>query len=256
MRFTFNKKKERDNIRDHDGIDFEHDAKQPFFDDHAYDRTPSMVDGEQRCLVIGESHKGLLAIAYTYAYTDDEEFHIISARRATRRERQIYTGEINESMLIRKTPLPPEVLKKLDWEDKHSDDSRINFSDIPELDPNDEYIPHAEMVKRLRAGRAKPKVRTATEETNMPTSRIRQLLREYNSVHPWSKLAEKEGFKLENESTMAGVAVWEYAHPKTGAKLNLIVGTDKRPKFEMTNRKGKKFQGNTEMLLQGACFQM
>jgi uncharacterized protein len=90
LEFTWDERKDRINQRKH-GVSFE-TAALAFDDPHHVSRLDREVDGELRWQTIGMV-KGIqvLLIAHTVTESgDDEIVHIISARKATRRERSIY----------------------------------------------------------------------------------------------------------------------------------------------------------------------
>ena len=89
LRFTWDNRKAAQNHRDH-RVAFE-EAKTVFLDEHALlidDRDHS--DDEERLLLLGISFN-LRLIAVVHCYREsDEVIRIISARKATRTERNIY----------------------------------------------------------------------------------------------------------------------------------------------------------------------
>jgi uncharacterized DUF497 family protein len=91
MKFEWNPHKERINLQKH-GITFE-DASYVFADPFAlnkYDNDHS--DGEDRWILLGKSLKEVI-IVVVHTFEDDngiEYVRIISARKATKRERQAY----------------------------------------------------------------------------------------------------------------------------------------------------------------------
>jgi uncharacterized DUF497 family protein len=88
VEFTWNQRKNRVNKRKH-GVSFE-TAIQVFDDPYHLTRQDREVDGKPRWQTIGmvrEVHVLLVAHA---ADEDEEVIHIISARKATRRERREY----------------------------------------------------------------------------------------------------------------------------------------------------------------------
>jgi uncharacterized protein len=90
LEFTWDERKDRINQRKH-GVSFE-TAALAFDDPHHISRLDREVDGELRWQTIGMV-KGIqvLLIAHTVTESGDEEVvHIISARKATPRERRIY----------------------------------------------------------------------------------------------------------------------------------------------------------------------
>ena len=87
MRFTWDPRKAASNIIEHQ-VDFA-DAMRIFEDNYALSQEDVRAEGEARYVVIGMDLMGrILAVVYTYRA--DDEIRIISARRATRRERRHY----------------------------------------------------------------------------------------------------------------------------------------------------------------------
>src|SRR6059036_674025 len=90
-RFTWEADKNRANQRKH-GISFE-TATKVFADPNAIMRRDLRVDGEQRWQTIGCVEEGLLVILAAHTLISDEYgelVRIISARKATPRERRLY----------------------------------------------------------------------------------------------------------------------------------------------------------------------
>lgn len=95
MRFEWDEDKAEANVRKH-AVSFE-EAQTVFFDEDAllYD-DPDHSDDEQRLLLIGPSAVlRLLVVVHCYRESD-EVMRIISARRATRRERHAYVAARSE----------------------------------------------------------------------------------------------------------------------------------------------------------------
>ncbi len=91
VRFEWNRKKDLANFRNH-GVEFD-EAKTVFCDEHAiefYDEDHSLK--EDRFLMIGLSSKfRILLVSYTVREGIDEAFiRIISSRKATKSEQQVY----------------------------------------------------------------------------------------------------------------------------------------------------------------------
>lgn len=88
IRFDWDERKNKTNQKKH-GISFE-EAQGVFFDDDAlvYD-DPNHSEGEDRFLIIGRSFK-LRILMICHCYRDDEVIRIISARKATSKERFFY----------------------------------------------------------------------------------------------------------------------------------------------------------------------
>ena len=98
MRFTWDEVKNRSNQRKHDGIAFE-EAAQIFRDPFRLTRQDRVEGGEERWQTIGLVH-GVTILLVAHTITEDgpddepiDEIRIISARRATPRERKRYEDE-------------------------------------------------------------------------------------------------------------------------------------------------------------------
>jgi uncharacterized protein len=88
VEFTWDERKNRVNTQKH-GLGFEI-AIRVFDDPYHLTRQDREVEGEPRWQTIGMVDGGpLLLVAHTVA-EDEEVIHVISARKATRRERSIY----------------------------------------------------------------------------------------------------------------------------------------------------------------------
>jgi uncharacterized DUF497 family protein len=75
------------NLRKH-GVDLE-DAKLVLFDPRALVREDTDAEGEQRFIIVGtDARSRVLTVIYTYREPDT--IRLISARPATKRERQAY----------------------------------------------------------------------------------------------------------------------------------------------------------------------
>lgn len=98
MRFIWNEAKNRSNQRKHDGISFE-EAARVFSDPFRLTRQDRVESGEERWQTIGIVHGvTVLLVAHTIIEENDngetvEEIRIISARRATPKERKRYEQE-------------------------------------------------------------------------------------------------------------------------------------------------------------------
>ena len=97
MRFTWDEAKNRSNQKKHDGIAFE-EAAQVFRDPFRLTRQDRIEGGEERWQTIGVVHGiTVLLVAHTITEDDDgepvEEIRIISARRATPKERKHHEHE-------------------------------------------------------------------------------------------------------------------------------------------------------------------
>ena len=90
MRMAWDPEKARTNYRKH-GVRFS-DAEGALFDPHALSREDRTARGEYRHVAMGMDHAGrIVVVIYTYRGAD---VRIISARRATRRERNKYAEGI------------------------------------------------------------------------------------------------------------------------------------------------------------------
>ena len=90
IRFEWHEAKNRSNNKKH-GIDFE-TAQLVFDDPHCISFVERVSDGEQRRHAIG-SVENIVVIVVVHTYREeasDEVIRIISARRATRHERNLY----------------------------------------------------------------------------------------------------------------------------------------------------------------------
>ena len=88
--FEWDEAKAESNLRKH-GISFD-DAIEVFYDPNAVFELDRVVDGELRWQAIGMAEDlVMLQVAHTVIERDvDEVFRIVSARRATRKERRLY----------------------------------------------------------------------------------------------------------------------------------------------------------------------
>ena len=93
LRFAWDEKKNRANERKH-GVGFE-EAQTVFFDDHAVEfPDPDHSEVEDRFLLLGRSFR-LRVLLVCHCFRESESFiRIISARRATRKERSVYTRSV------------------------------------------------------------------------------------------------------------------------------------------------------------------
>ena len=89
IRFTWDSAKAKSNEKKH-GVSFE-EARTIFYDDNArFDHDPDHSDDEDRFILMGMSDRfRILVVCHCYR-VDDTEIRIISARKATRKERQQY----------------------------------------------------------------------------------------------------------------------------------------------------------------------
>ena len=93
MRFVWNEKKSRSNRAKH-GISFE-TAQFVFSDPFALSTLDRVVDGEERWQTLGSIASAVVVlVAHTVEAPEGEEvIRIISARKATSRERKIYESQ-------------------------------------------------------------------------------------------------------------------------------------------------------------------
>ncbi len=94
IRFEWDEAKNRSNTKKH-GIDFE-TAQLVFDDPHCISFVERVSDGEERWHAIG-SVEDIIVIVVVHTYREeasDEVIRIISARRATRHERELYAKAI------------------------------------------------------------------------------------------------------------------------------------------------------------------
>ena len=88
IHFTWDEEKNRSNQKKH-GVSFE-EAETVFYDDDSvlFD-DPDHSVGEERFLIIGVTDTEKLCIV-SHCYRDEDVIRIISARKATKHEKQIY----------------------------------------------------------------------------------------------------------------------------------------------------------------------
>ena len=90
MRFEWDPRKARTNAEKH-GISFE-EARTVFYDDNArLIDDPDHSDGEERFILMGISGN-LRVLTVCHCYRDDDIIRIISARKATKHEKNYYQG--------------------------------------------------------------------------------------------------------------------------------------------------------------------
>jgi uncharacterized DUF497 family protein len=89
--FVWDERKNRENQKKH-GVSFE-EAQSVFFDDSAREFfDPDHSEDEERFLLLGRSYRlRVLLICHCFRESD-RVIRIISARRATKKERAVYTG--------------------------------------------------------------------------------------------------------------------------------------------------------------------
>ena len=90
LRFEWDEKKDRANQRKH-GVSFG-EARTVFYDEHAIEfPDPDHSSVEDRFLMLGLSHR-LRVLLLCHCFRENESvIRIISARKATREERTVYT---------------------------------------------------------------------------------------------------------------------------------------------------------------------
>jgi uncharacterized DUF497 family protein len=96
IRFTWNQTKADSNLKKHK-VSFP-EAKSVFYDEFAiqfFDDTHSTVS-EDRFLMLGMSNEARVLIVCHCEKDDGDTIHIISARKATNKERKFYEGDANE----------------------------------------------------------------------------------------------------------------------------------------------------------------
>jgi len=94
IRFEWNSAKAASNLRKH-GVSFD-EAKSVFYDDFAvqfYD-TDNSNPGEDRFLMLGLSSESRILIVCHCERDDGNTIRVISARKATRKERKFYEGDV------------------------------------------------------------------------------------------------------------------------------------------------------------------
>ena len=91
LSFVWDERKDRSNQRRH-GISFD-EAKTVFFDENAIQYSdPDHSDAEDRFIMVGLSDK-LKTLVVCHCYREDgDKIRIISARKATKKERRAYSG--------------------------------------------------------------------------------------------------------------------------------------------------------------------
>ena len=94
VEFDWDPEKEKRNLRNH-GISFE-EAKSVFYDDFArqfFDETHS--EDEDRFLLLGMSSKSRILLVCHCELESADSIRLISARKATTKERSLYEGPIS-----------------------------------------------------------------------------------------------------------------------------------------------------------------
>lgn len=90
LRFDWDEEKNQQNLKKH-GVAFE-EAQSVFFDDDALEfPDPDHSEDEDRFLMLGRSFKLRVLLVCHCLREDEEVIRIISARKATKKERAAYT---------------------------------------------------------------------------------------------------------------------------------------------------------------------
>ena len=91
MKFEWDRKKAESNVAKH-GVSFD-EAKTVFYDENArLIDDPDHSGEEDRFILMGIS-QGLRILTVCHCYREDDRIRLISARKATRQEKQFYQGE-------------------------------------------------------------------------------------------------------------------------------------------------------------------
>jgi uncharacterized DUF497 family protein len=91
MKFEWDRKKAESNLAKH-GVSFE-EARTVFYDENArLIDDPDHSGEEDRFILMGIS-QGLRIITVCHCYRDDDRIRLISARKATKQEKQFYQGD-------------------------------------------------------------------------------------------------------------------------------------------------------------------
>ncbi|MEO1082510.1 MAG: BrnT family toxin [Pseudomonadota bacterium] len=92
IRFSWDPAKAKSNLRKH-GVSFE-EARSVFYDECALQFYDDASLGEDRFVLLGLSNQArILIVVHCERGEETEELRIISARKATKSERQYYEGE-------------------------------------------------------------------------------------------------------------------------------------------------------------------
>ena len=96
MIFDWDENKERENIKNHDRIDFD-EASEAFYDDNAFEEFDKEHSTalETRYICIGNSSKRLLRVSFTIRFDENgnEIIRIFSARKGKKKEENLYYGQ-------------------------------------------------------------------------------------------------------------------------------------------------------------------
>ncbi len=91
LSFSWDNRKNKSNQKKH-AVSFE-EAQTVFFDENAIEYfDPDHSDGEDRFIMLGLSSRLRILVVCHCIRENDSEIRIISARKATKKERKVYTG--------------------------------------------------------------------------------------------------------------------------------------------------------------------
>jgi hypothetical protein len=91
LRFSWDNRKDESNQKKH-GISFE-EAQTIFFDENAVEFfDPDHSESEDRFLMLGLSYRLRVLVVCNCFKKSDSEIRIISARKATKKEKKVYLG--------------------------------------------------------------------------------------------------------------------------------------------------------------------
>ncbi len=91
LRFSWDNRKDKSNQKKH-GISFE-EAQTIFFDENAVEFfDPDHSESENRFIMLGLSYRLRVLVVCHCFRKSDSEIRIISARKATKKERKVYFG--------------------------------------------------------------------------------------------------------------------------------------------------------------------
>ena len=92
IEFEWTKSKAKSNLKKH-GVSFE-DAQSVFYDDLAIQFDDDISENEERFILLGMSHLSrILVVVHCERGEGKEALRIISARKATKTEKQYYRGD-------------------------------------------------------------------------------------------------------------------------------------------------------------------
>ena len=91
LEFSWDDRKNKQNKKKH-GISFE-EAQTVFFDENAVEFfDPDHSEKENRFIILGLSYRLRILVVCHCLRKDDSEIRIISARKATKKEKKVYLG--------------------------------------------------------------------------------------------------------------------------------------------------------------------